>query len=193
MEQDQHTCPSCGAPTPDHSNCPYCGWTSERASNPTTPESAARGETQETIDFENPGAQIAQTEDGEPAHFRDLLKQGDNPEHLLEQVPEEMRGVLAARLKAIDEAETPGFSANTASALREQGYVVSEDARGARFSAAGGQGSELSPSDVVKMASELDDGVQERTKLPICGECQAASPIGETQCQWCGQPFSEDQ
>ncbi|MFQ5922548.1 MAG: hypothetical protein ACE5M4_06855 [Anaerolineales bacterium] len=129
----------------------------------------------------------------DPAQFRELLKPGSQPEHLLEQVPEEMRGVLAARLKAAEETDSPSFSENTASTLREQGYVVSEDVRGARLASTPGQSTDLSPSDVVKMAAELDGGIQPQTKLPICSKCQAASPVGEAQCQWCGEPFNHGQ
>jgi hypothetical protein len=129
----------------------------------------------------------------DPAQFRELLKPGSEPEHLLEQVPEQMRGVLAARLKAAEESEGPSFSEKAASNLRDQGYVISEDARGVRFSAAPGQSAGLSASDVVKMAADLDGGVQPQTKLPICSKCQAASPVGETQCQWCGELFTHGQ
>jgi hypothetical protein len=122
--------------------------------------------------------------------FRDLAKQGDDAKHLLDQVPEEMRGVLAARLKAVEEAEGANISEKTTTSLREQGYLVSEDARGARLTAIPGQSDELSPSEVVKLAADMDGGVQPQTKLPICSKCQAASPIGELQCQWCGNPFS---
>ena len=85
--------------------------------------------------------------------------------------------------------DSPNFSKHTASSLREQGYVVSEDARGARFAATPGKASELSSSDVVKYAAELDGGVKPQANLPICGECQSASPVGAENCQWCGQPF----
>ncbi|GMR10645.1 MAG: hypothetical protein BMS9Abin28_1466 [Anaerolineae bacterium] len=129
----------------------------------------------------------------DPVQFSELLKPGGEPEHLLEQVPEELRGVLAARLKAAEETERPSFSKNTASNLRRQGYVISEDARGARLAAAPGRSGDLSASDVVKMAADLDGGVQPHTELPICSECQAASPVGETQCQWCGEPFRHGQ
>ncbi len=120
------------------------------------------------------------------------MKSGNEPEHLLEQVPEEMRSILAGRLKGAQEADNPSFSENAASSLREQGYVISQDARGVRFAAAPGQSANLSASDMVKMASELDGGVQPRAKLAICTKCQAASPAGDTQCEWCGQPFEQE-
>jgi hypothetical protein len=132
-------------------------------------------------------------DDVPPVQLRDLMNPEHDPDHLLDQVPEDMRAVLAARLKAAEKTESPGFNENTAAALRDQGYVVTEDARGARLSSTPGQSSDLSPTDVVKMAAELDGGVQPQTKLPICGKCEAASPIGDTFCQWCGEPFSNEQ
>lgn len=206
MEQDLNTCPSCGAPSPDHSSCPYCGWTLERpaaaepAPNAVPSEDASHiddttneallnlsGAEGSTIERDEP-----QTEEGTPAQLRDLLAETEDPVHLLEQVPEEMRGTLAARLKAAEDDTGSSFGETTASTLREQGYIVSEDARGARLAATPGQSEDLSASDMVKMAADLDGGVQPQTKLPICSKCQAASPVGEVNCQWCGEPFSNE-
>ncbi len=155
-------------------------------------ESESLPEAEEQIENDSP-PEADEPIETDPAQFRELLKPGGEPEHLLEQVPEELRGVLAARLKAAEETEGPSFSKNTASNLRSQGFLISEDARGARFAADPGRSGDLSASDVVKMAAELDGGVQPKTKLPICSECQAASPVGETQCQWCGEPFKHEQ
>ena len=198
MDQDLSSCPGCGAYFSDQLPCPYCGWTSEANNQPTPPQIASSTEaatpnpTNETASKE-PGEELPHGEEISPAPFRDLTKPGDDTEHLLDQVPEEMRGVLAARLKAAYEITGSNFSEATASALREQGYVVSEDAHGARLTASPGNSDDFSPSDVVKLAADLDGGVQPQTKLPICGNCRSASPIGELQCQWCGQPFSGDQ
>jgi len=173
MEQDLRTCPGCGAPSSEHRSCPYCGWTIDRSEQP------------------NVGA--SESIDTGSAQFRELLEPGSDPEHLFDQVPEEMRGVLAARLKAVEDTGSPSFSEPTASSLRGQGYIVSQDARGARLSATPGQAADFSPSEVVKLAADLDGGVQPQAKLPICSNCQSASPVGETHCQWCGAPFSDEQ
>lgn len=196
MEQDLHTCPSCGAPSSDHPSCPYCGWTPEGIEHSNTSRSE---ESSADATAQAPTNEIGLADQGEkasqipPAPFRDLTKQADSAEHLLDQVPDEMRGVLAARLKAADEAAGPTFSEATISTLREQGYVVSGDAHGARLTATPGKSDVFSPSEIVKLAADLDGGVQPQTKLPICSNCQAASPIGELQCQWCGEPFSDEQ
>ena len=193
MEQDPRTCPSCGAPSSDRPSCPYCGWTPEviEHSNPSRSEESSEDATRTNkIGPVDQGEDVNQIP---PAPFRDLTKQDDSAEHLLDQVPEEMRGVLAARLKAADEAAGPNFSEAAVSTLREQGYVVSGDAHGARLTATPGKSDVFSPSEIVKLAADLDGGVQPQTKLPICSNCQAASPIGELQCQWCGEPFSNEQ
>ena len=233
MEQDLRTCPGCGAPAPNHSPCPYCGWTPGLSEEPNldaieavlSPSAADLPEDSQAptdeigdrlvdaVQEDFPGSEIEsqslpqgeeQIEDDrlpeaeepietDPAQFRELLKPGSEPEHLLEQVPEQMRGVLAARLKAAEKAEGPSLNEKTASNLRDQGYVISEDARGVRFSAVPGQSTSLSASDVVKMAADLEGGVQPQNKLPICSKCLVASPVGEAQCQWCGEPFMHGQ
>jgi len=207
MEQEIHACPSCGAHSSDLSPCPYCGWNPERIdesnlaeySSSTDPDAVPEAEPAMDLDEAGPANSKIKIEDAAEvdettrAQFRDLVNQGDQEEYLLDQVPEEMRGVLAARLKAADETDGPNFSDTTASALREQGYLISEDARGARLAATTGHKADLSPSDVVKMAAELDGGVQPQTKLSTCEKCQAASPVGDTHCQWCGEPFSDEQ
>lgn len=193
MEQDLRTCPNCGASSPELSPCPHCGWTTEepdeiRSDDKTSTGEFSSPETPSKAQQSQPDSDFASAT--EPAaDIRDLLEPTDEPEHLLEQVPEDMRGILAARLRAIDEQASPNFDESTASSLREQGFLVSEDARGARLTGSTGQTSDLSASDVVKMAADLEGGVQNRTTLPICPKCEAASPIGDTNCQWCGEPF----
>ena len=235
MEQDLRTCPGCGAPAPDPSPCPYCGWSPNPFEEPNLDAIEAAG-SPSPLEFRD-GSQAPSDEIGDmlgdevqedlpgteiegeslpkredqigietdslpeaegpietgPSQFRELLRPSSEPEHLLEQVPDEMRRVLAARLRAAEETDRSNFSENTASALRGQGYVISEDARGARFATAPGQSGNLSASDVVRMAAELDGGVQPKNKLSICRKCQAASPVGETQCQWCGEPLEHGQ
>lgn len=80
----------------------------------------------------------------------------------------------------------------TARSLRERGYVITQDARGVRItgSPAGTPSrSSLSPSDIVRMAAELNGGVKQTISLQTCSKCQARTPAGEPKCQWCGEPF----
>lgn len=190
-DQDLRTCPNCGASSPDLTPCSYCGWTTEYSDEfPLDDSSPNHSIPEAETPPEPPQFDLKRNADAEhTAGFRDLLEPSEGPEHLLEQVPEDMRGILAARLRAIDEQRSPDFDDSTTSRLREQGFLVSEDAHGARLTGSTGQATDLSASDVVKMAADLDGGVQNRTALPICPKCDSASPIGDTNCQWCGEPF----
>ena len=83
---------------------------------------------------------------------------------------------------------------DTAQSLRERGYVIEEDVHGVRISSisgAKGGSSQLSATDVVSMAAELSGGIQPQTKLQDCAKCEARTPPGEANCQWCGEPFDQ--
>lgn len=130
-----------------------------------------------------------------PADFRQLTNPTDDPigdEELLEQVPDDMREVLAARLKAADEEKQGALREETVESLKARGYQVTEDARGARITGGSSRSTDFSPHEMVRMAAEQEGGVQPRGKLPICPECQAASPIGSANCQWCGAELPQD-
>jgi CheY-like chemotaxis protein len=92
------------------------------------------------------------------------------------------------------EDDKPEFRKETVEQLQGAGYYVTEENNGARIGAVPGSSrslEELSPSDVVKMAAELDGGLKPQTTLPMCAACQSASPIGSTTCQWCGEPLPQ--
>ncbi len=83
---------------------------------------------------------------------------------------------------------------DTAQSLRERGYVIEEDVHGVRISSMSGTrggASQLSATDVVSMAAELSGGIHPQTKLQVCSKCQARTPPGEANCQWCGEPFED--
>lgn len=96
---------------------------------------------------------------------------------------------------AAQSSETPSpgeLREETARSLRERGYVLTEDARGVRITGSphgGSSGPALSPSDIVRIAAELEGGVKQTTTLQTCAKCQARTPAGEPKCQWCGEPF----
>jgi len=170
MQQDVSLCPGCGAPIqspippPAPPVCQYCGWQAPKSQLPSGPN-----------------------------HFRQLLaEQANNPADLLDQVPEDLRAILAGRLNP-PSPEPPGeFSEATAQGLRGLGYTVAEDPHGVRITGApraGGPPAALSPSDVVKLAAELEGGVKPRGQLPVCPKCKGLSPIGQSKCQWCGEPL----
>ena len=162
-------CLNCGAPIPTNDVCSYCGWVPEHETSATEPQTAA------------------------PTPFKELLEDGQSngePGDLLDQVPEDMRGVLAARLKANEEDQPEDLSEQSREALRNQGFKVVEDARGSRISSdSPSQSADLSAFQVVSLAAEQEGGVQPQTQLPMCPSCQSASPVGSTNCQWCGEPL----
>ena len=177
MQQDILACPGCGAPIDAASSpatpvrCAYCDWV--------------------------PSARPATQSPSPENRFRRLLKESSaQPDDLLEQVPEEMRGILAGRLRAAAAGATAEFSEDSRRSLRAMGYAVAEDSHGARISPmprSGSPPSALSASDVVRMAAELDGGIQTRTQHPACSKCQGVSPVGQTKCQWCGEPLPSEQ
>ena len=170
MQQDIPVCPGCGAglqsaaPSAATPACQYCGWQAPESRVPSGPN-----------------------------HFRQLLaEQLNNSDDLLDQVPEDLREILAGRLGPPSPEPPKEFSEDTAQALRGMGFTVSEDLHGARITGGprvGGPPAALSPSDVVKLAAELEGGVKPRGQLPICPKCQGLSPIGQAKCQWCGEPL----
>lgn len=207
MAADRRTCPACGAALElataevPSIRCGFCGWTAAADDFPTADPDTQSRYNAETLPLpQEPAAELeldaehepeepsARPEDG-PAQFLELTKPSQAPvadEQLLEQVPEELRGVLAERMQAADQAAGRGFRPETVESLKARGYQVTEDARGARISGGSSRSPDLSPYEMVRMAAEQDGGVQPRAKLPICPECQAASPVGEKRCQWCG-------
>jgi len=168
MPQETPVCPGCGAsiqsaiPPPVPLVCQYCGWQA-------TESRVLSG----------------------PNHFRQLLaEQRNNSEDLLDQVPEDLREILAGRLRSPSPEPPKELREDSAQALRGLGYTVSEDTHGVRITGApraGGPPASLSPSDVVKLAAELEGGVKPRGQLPVCPKCQGLSPIGAAKCQWCGE------
>lgn len=137
-------------------------------------------------------APAAEGEVSGPEHFRELLHEtGSDTRELMEQVPEDMREVLEDRMRS-GQDNNAGFRSETIEQLRGSGYYVAEDSSGAHINAvpqANRKPDDLSPSDVVKMAAELEGGVKPKAELPMCGACQSASPVGSTTCQWCGEPL----
>jgi hypothetical protein len=74
--------------------------------------------------------------------------------------------------------------------MRRQGYVITEDAKGVRLSGRTsplyGKTSELRPSDVIRLAADMDGGVPPLEKRLRCPKCDAVVTVGSERCQWCG-------
>lgn len=109
------------------------------------------------------------------------------PEALLEDLPDETRRLFQATHEKSG-GDTGSLSDEYQQSMRSQGYVISEDARGLRITGApkGGGTSELSATDLVRMAAELDGGVLPEAERRPCPQCQATIPPKAEQCQWCG-------
>jgi hypothetical protein len=135
--------------------------------------------------------------------FRWLLETAANfppgtplPEWLIEDLPEDIQGLLRADLNQPHPHLGPKLSDALTSALRDQGYVIEEDARGIRLSGdlnrRGGSSGQMSPYDVIRMASDLDGGLPAPEELKRCTKCEAVLPPRELVCSWCGTPLDHD-
>jgi len=150
------------------------------------------------------GKEVQETAPFDPCkRFRWLLKAADNfppgtplPEWLIEDLPEDIQILLRADLIQPQAKLGPKLSDALTSALRDQGYVIEEDARGFRLSgdlnrrssSTGG----ISPYDVIRMASDLDGGLPSPHELKRCPKCEAVLPHRELVCSWCGNELEEE-
>lgn len=207
MAANPRNCPACGAELlteADPFPCPFCNWAPAEGEFPTADLHIESRHNAETLPLPKEQAaalglevELEPSDEPEPgpATLRRLTEASQGPpdrDELLEQVPEEMRGVLAARMQAADEAREKGFGQDTIASLKNRGYQVTEDARGARITGGSSRSPDLSPHEMVRMAAEQEGGVQPQGKLPICPECKAASPVGATRCQWCGAELPQE-
>ena len=115
---------------------------------------------------------------------------GGWPEALLEDLPEDAREMLRRRPPTPGVQGTAQLREDMAKALRDQGYVLSEDARGLRISGApvqrGKTTGELSVSDVIRMASDLGGSLPAEKRIH-CPKCDAVVANDVGRCPWCGQ------
>ena len=128
--------------------------------------------------------------------FRRLLQSAASastlqfPESMIEDLPEEARRLLRRNQAASLPGIGPNLSEDLAKALRDQGYVIDEDTRGLRISGHpshhdGGNGM-MSPYDVLRMAADLEGGLQKPGERRRCSNCDAVLPKDHIQCNWCG-------
>lgn len=132
------------------------------------------------------------------ARFRRLVNSAEKsddtplPESLIEDLPEEARQLLGKDQNHVRPSLGPRLSNDLARALRDQGYVLDEDARGVRISGlptGRGQGpGKMSPYDVLRMAADLDGGIQKLGQRRRCSNCDAVLPKDHTTCDWCDTP-----
>jgi hypothetical protein len=114
------------------------------------------------------------------------------PEWMLEEIPEAHRRLLAGRQAAAERDRGEGISQAEIDRLRDQGFVVTHDARGMRISGSPilsrGKGTgRLDASDVIRLASQMDGGPK---AVRRCPHCDANIPADAARCSWCGKPSS---
>jgi hypothetical protein len=117
---------------------------------------------------------------------------GSLPEWMLEEIPEDHRRLLAGRQAAALPDQGEGIQQGEIDRLRDQGFVVSHDARGMRISGSPilsrGKGTgNLNVSDVIRLASQMDGGPRQVRRCP---HCDANIPVDAAHCSWCGKPSS---
>jgi ribosomal protein S27AE len=128
--------------------------------------------------------------------FRRLLQANeesktlDLPDVLIEDLPEEARQLLRRGEDKLRPSIGPQLSDDLAQALRDQGYLVDEDVRGLRISGhlstMGTNSGKLSSYDILRMAADLEGGLQKPEERRRCPNCDAVLPKGHTSCDWCG-------
>lgn len=127
-----------------------------------------------------------------PARFRQLLaaqeevSPSDLPPDLLDDLPTAARQALSSSgsQRDKDEGELPDQMQQY---LRQRGYFVSAEHGGPRLSPAGRRpgSADLSPYELVRMASEMDEGVLEPERRAKCPHCQAVIAADTSHCPWC--------
>jgi uncharacterized Zn finger protein (UPF0148 family) len=190
MTPENHpNCPRCGAqmtavPIGEDGEiryeCPRC---------PANGKGVSREEEHHRTDRQQP------SEDSR-TRFRRLIQSNeesktlDLPDWLIEDLPEEARLLLRRGEDRVRPSIGPQLSDDLAQALRDQGYVVDEDVRGLRISGhlstMGTNSGKMSSYDILRMAADLEGGLQKPEERRRCPNCDAVLPKGHTSCDWCG-------
>lgn len=132
--------------------------------------------------------------------FRRLLKQHEEsaqqlPDELLEDLPPDTRALLKLRLQPPASGAGEKLSEDRIQYLRQQGYIVDQDAHGVRIggrlTGASSYDRGMSSSDIVRLAAELNGGMPSPSERKHCPQCEAMLPPGESRCQWCGADISD--
>lgn len=150
------------------------------------------------------GSEAAQTPPSQPSptepdsHFRKLLSEAEAyaeaplAEDMLEELPREAQELLSQGKAHRPRKQEKELREDIAASLREQGYVISHDGHGLRISSelssSGREQAPMSPYDIIRIAADLEGGVMSAEERRHCGKCQAVIPIGDDQCQMCGEP-----
>jgi hypothetical protein len=184
--------------------CPLCGGPMQRVvsldgSGPSFICPVCAADPKPSSDAVDPKAADTKPDTLEPSErFKQLLQQSDKkqdpdwiPDELLEDLPPEAQTLLKGRLSAPVTGADETLSEQKLHHLRQQGYVIDQDAHGVRIggrlSGSPSQDRGLSASDIVRLAAELDGGLATRGERIKCPNCEALNPPGQRTCQWCGE------
>ncbi len=138
--------------------------------------------------------------DGARERFRGLLKSDDAsndpqtiPEELLQDLPEEARRLLRADRRDEASSQSAPLREEWMRSLRDQGYLIDEDAHGVRLGGAPRSSSSgLSPYEIVHLAADLEGGVPPPEKRRRCPHCDAVVASGLERCPWCGETIEAE-
>lgn len=132
-----------------------------------------------------------------PARFRQLLaaqteaSPSDLPPDLLDELPTATRQALSSSVSQRDQDEGK-LPDKIQQYLRQRGYFVSVEHGGPRLLSGGGRrpgSADLSPYELVRIASEMDEGVLEPERRAKCPHCQAVIAANTSHCPWCDRDF----
>jgi hypothetical protein len=138
----------------------------------------------------NASSELSESQTDASERFRSLLKEAE--EHKddsvpLDELPEEAKRLLKRK------SETGSFRKETIESLRDRGFVIDEDVHGQRISgmpySSRGDSGQLSPSEVVRMALELEGGAISPDDQIKCSNCSAVVSAKQEKCPWCDQPL----
>jgi hypothetical protein len=170
---------------PDRWLCPYC----DLATGSLATELPGNGKTIQHVAPHDPRKRFRWL----LASAQDFPPGSPLPEWIIEELPEDVQQLLREDLNIPRPKLGPKLSDALTSALRDQGYVIEEDAGGIRLSGdLNRRGGSFSPYDVIRMAADLDGGIPSPDELQRCPKCEAVVPPNDVRCSWCGAEL-EDQ
>jgi hypothetical protein len=183
--------------------CPKCGKKLSTSTLPEPESTRARNQKFLSQHFERMPASTTETEvETWPEEYADYFPVSEDPDPV-DTESEWISELDGAQSKAEHDQtsaqEETGFSTREREEahrkmLRSKGYVVDLDSNGMRLtSISTGRNNpvtNLSPYDVVRLASELEGGVipvEERIKCPAC---EAVILPTDKICSWCSAPLA---
>jgi hypothetical protein len=156
------------------------------------------------VQVSNSDKEEPHTKDHDPrSRFRNLISQYTEtspkdppPDALLEELPEEVKSLLTGE-EPSSTSPTEEPSGDKARPLPALGDSLIQTPLGVNINGDLATGvsdiSSMSPYDIVRMAADLEGGIVPPEKRIHCPKCDAVVPIGDLQCQMCGEPIPPSQ